>query len=29
MSNGRILEINEDGAELTGSVPSGRVLVDG
>jgi len=29
MSNGRILEINEEGAELTGSVPSGRVLVDG
>ena len=29
MSNGRILEINEDGAELTGSVQSGRVLVDG
>ena len=29
MSNGRILEINEEGAELTGSVTSGRVLVDG
>ncbi len=29
MSNGRILEINEEGAELTGSVPSGRILVDG
>ena len=29
MSNGRILEINEDGAEFTGSVQSGRVLVDG
>ena len=29
MSNGRILEINEDGAELTGSVQSGRILVDG
>ena len=29
MSNGRILEINQDGAELTGSVPSGRILVDG
>ncbi len=29
MSNGRILEINEDDAKLTGSVPSGRVLVDG
>ena len=29
MQNGRILEINEDGAELTGTVPNGRVLVDG
>ncbi len=29
MSNGRILEINEEAAMLTGSVPSGRVLVDG
>ncbi len=29
MANGRILEINEDGAEFTGSVQSGRVLVDG
>ena len=29
MSNGRILEINEEAATLTGSVPSGRVLVDG
>ncbi|MCI8383828.1 MAG: ribonuclease J [Clostridia bacterium] len=29
MSNGRVLEINEEGAELTISVPSGRVLVDG
>ena len=29
MSNGRILEINEDGAELTSSVQSGRILVDG
>lgn len=29
MSNGRILEINEDGAEFTSSVQSGRVLVDG
>ncbi len=29
MSNGRILEINQEGAELTGSVTSGRVLVDG
>lgn len=29
MSNGRILEINEDEAKLTGTVPSGRILVDG
>lgn len=29
LSNGRVLEINEQGAELTSSVPSGRVLVDG
>lgn len=29
MSNGRVLEINSEGAELTTSVPSGRVLVDG
>ncbi len=29
MSNGRVLEINNEGAELTISVPSGRVLVDG
>ena len=29
MSNGRILEIGEDSAELTGTVPSGRVFVDG
>ena len=29
MSNGRVLEIGEDGATFTGSVPSGRVLVDG
>ena len=29
LSNGRILEIDENGAELTSSVPSGRVLVDG
>jgi ribonuclease J len=29
MSNGRVLEINEEGAKLTGSVQSGRVLVDG
>lgn len=29
LQNGRILEINEAGAQLTGSVPGGRVLVDG
>ena len=29
MQNGKVLEINEDGAELTGTVPNGRVLVDG
>ena len=29
MSNGRVLEINEEGADLTTSVPSGRILVDG
>ncbi len=29
MSNGRVLEINNEQAELTTSVPSGRVLVDG
>lgn len=29
MSNGKVLEINEQGAELTTSVPSGRILVDG
>ena len=29
MSNGRVLEINEDGAELTSTVPNGRILVDG
>ena len=29
MSNGRVLEINEEGAEFTTSVQSGRVLVDG
>lgn len=29
MSNGRVLEINESEAKLTGSVQSGRVLVDG
>lgn len=29
MANGRVLEIGEDGAEFTGTVPNGRVLVDG
>lgn len=29
MSNGRVLEIDPEEAKLTGSVPSGRVLVDG
>ena len=29
LSNGRVLEINEYGAELTTSVQSGRILVDG
>ena len=29
MSNGRVLEINENSAEFTGSVQSGRILVDG
>lgn len=29
LQNGRILEINEAGAELTGTVTNGRVLVDG
>ena len=29
MSNGRVLEIDEQGAEFTGAVQSGRVLVDG
>ena len=27
--NGRVLEVNEDKAEMTGSVPSGRIMVDG
>jgi len=27
--NGRILEINENEAKLTGSIPSGKILVDG
>ncbi len=29
MKNGRILEINEHEAKLTGAVPSGKILVDG
>ena len=29
MNNGRILEINEDSAKLTGTVTAGRVFVDG
>jgi len=29
MSNGRVLEINEEGAQITSSVQSGRILVDG
>ncbi len=29
MTNGRVLEIGEDKAEFTGTVPNGRVLVDG
>ena len=29
MTNGRVLEINENEAKYTSSVPSGRVLVDG
>ena len=29
MTNGRVLELNEDNARLTGTVPSGRILVDG
>ena len=29
LSNGRVLEIDEESAELTTSVPSGRILVDG
>jgi ribonuclease J len=28
-TNGRILELNEDGASLTGTVPFGKVMVDG
>ena len=29
LTNGRVLEIGEQGAEFTGTVPNGRVLVDG
>ena len=29
LSNGRVLEIDEESAETTSSVPSGRILVDG
>ncbi len=29
LSNGRVLEINDDGAEFITTVPNGRVLVDG
>ena len=29
MANGRVLEINEDKAEFTSTVPCGRILVDG
>ena len=29
MTNGRILEINQDSAKLTGTVPNGKILVDG
>ena len=29
MANGRVLEINEEKAELTSTVPCGRILVDG
>ncbi len=28
-TNGRVLELNENEAKLTGSVPSGKILVDG
>ncbi len=28
-TNGRILELNEDGASLTGTVPFGKIMVDG
>ena len=29
LTNGRVLEMNEDECKFNGSVPSGRVLVDG
>ena len=29
MKNGRILELNEDSGKLTGTVPSGKIMVDG
>ena len=29
LTNGKVLEMNEYGAKITGTVPSGRVLVDG
>ena len=29
MNNGRVMEINEDSAKMTGTVQSGRILVDG
>ena len=29
LTNGRVLELNENEAKFTGTVPSGRVLVDG
>lgn len=29
MTNGRVLELNEDHARLAGTVPFGRILVDG
>ena len=29
MKNGRILELNEDMGKLTGTVPSGKIMVDG